>query len=150
VTVSRVAMSGVWLASLLSPQLIEAILQGRQPVELTTTRLSGLDLPLDWTEQHKPAPQLNSNPPAVLLLCDGPHLPVLPKPVRFLAKVGLHQSPNEKNGPRERFAATWSASQVPLRRKTRTKAATLRPSPPNSRGDGLTGGGRWIRTLGPP
>jgi hypothetical protein len=45
-------MSGVWLASLLSPQLIEAILQGRQPVELTTTRLSGLDLPLDWTEQH--------------------------------------------------------------------------------------------------
>jgi hypothetical protein len=31
----------------LSPQLVEAILQGRQPVELTATR------PLDWTEQHK-------------------------------------------------------------------------------------------------
>ena len=37
----------------LSPQLIEAILQGRQPVALTATRLTELDLPLDWTEQHK-------------------------------------------------------------------------------------------------
>src|SRR5881227_913661 len=37
----------------LSPELIEAILQGRQPVELTATRLTELDLPLDWTEQHK-------------------------------------------------------------------------------------------------
>ena len=37
----------------LSPQLIEAILQGRQPAALTATRLIELDLPLDWTEQHK-------------------------------------------------------------------------------------------------
>jgi hypothetical protein len=37
----------------LSPQLVEAILQGRQPVELTATRLTELGLPLDWTEQHK-------------------------------------------------------------------------------------------------
>jgi hypothetical protein len=37
----------------LSPQLVEAILQGRQPVELTVTRLIELDLPLDWTEQHR-------------------------------------------------------------------------------------------------
>jgi site-specific DNA recombinase len=37
----------------LSPDLVEAILQGRQPVELTATRLTELDLPLDWTEQHK-------------------------------------------------------------------------------------------------
>jgi DNA invertase Pin-like site-specific DNA recombinase len=37
----------------LSPQLVEAILQGRQPVELTTTRLTEFDLPLDWIEQHK-------------------------------------------------------------------------------------------------
>jgi hypothetical protein len=37
----------------LSPQLVEAILKGRQPVELTATRLTELDLPLDWTEQHK-------------------------------------------------------------------------------------------------
>ena len=36
----------------LSPQLIEAILQGRQPVELTTTRLTELDLPLGWAQQH--------------------------------------------------------------------------------------------------
>ena len=37
----------------LSPELIETILQGGQPVELTATRLTELDLPLDWTEQHK-------------------------------------------------------------------------------------------------
>src|SRR6202022_3894171 len=37
----------------LSPALVEAILQGRQPVELTVTRLTGLDLPLDWTDQRR-------------------------------------------------------------------------------------------------
>lgn len=37
----------------LSPELVEVILQGRQPVELTATRLTELDLPLDWTEQHR-------------------------------------------------------------------------------------------------
>jgi hypothetical protein len=37
----------------LSPELVEAILQGRQPVKLTATRLTELDLPLDRTEQHK-------------------------------------------------------------------------------------------------
>jgi site-specific DNA recombinase len=37
----------------LSPELVEASLQGRQPVALTATRLTELDLPLDWTEQHR-------------------------------------------------------------------------------------------------
>src|SRR6516225_3377712 len=37
----------------LSPLLVDAILQGRHPVALTTTRLSEFDLPLDWAEQHK-------------------------------------------------------------------------------------------------
>ena len=37
----------------LSPWLVEAILKGQQPVELTATRLSELDLPVDWTEQHR-------------------------------------------------------------------------------------------------
>ena len=37
----------------LSPQLVEAILQGRQSDELTATRLTELDLPLDWAEQHR-------------------------------------------------------------------------------------------------
>ena len=37
----------------LTPPLVEAILQGRQPAELTATRLSELDLPLDWTEQRR-------------------------------------------------------------------------------------------------
>src|ERR1700731_297465 len=36
----------------LSPELVEVILQGRQPVKLTATRLIELDLPLDWTEQR--------------------------------------------------------------------------------------------------
>src|SRR5438445_2180802 len=39
------------LASL-SPELVEVILHGRQPVELTATRLTELDLPLDWTDQR--------------------------------------------------------------------------------------------------
>jgi hypothetical protein len=37
----------------LSPELVEASFQGRQPVLLTATRLTELDLPLDWTEQHR-------------------------------------------------------------------------------------------------
>jgi hypothetical protein len=37
----------------LSPHLVEAILQGRQPVELTASRLTEIDLPLDWTEQRR-------------------------------------------------------------------------------------------------
>jgi hypothetical protein len=37
----------------LRPQLVEAILEGRQRVELTATRLTELDLPLDWAEQHR-------------------------------------------------------------------------------------------------
>src|SRR5438552_626013 len=37
----------------LSSELVEAILQGRQSAELTATRLTELDLPLDWTEQQK-------------------------------------------------------------------------------------------------
>jgi site-specific DNA recombinase len=36
----------------LSPELVEAILQGRQPVALTATRLTELDLPLDWADQR--------------------------------------------------------------------------------------------------
>ena len=39
--------------ALLSPELVEAILQGRQPVALTATRLTELDLPLDRTEQRR-------------------------------------------------------------------------------------------------
>ncbi|MBV8935283.1 MAG: hypothetical protein JO095_05710 [Alphaproteobacteria bacterium] len=37
----------------LSPKLVEAILQGRQADELTATRLTELDLPLEWAEQHR-------------------------------------------------------------------------------------------------
>jgi hypothetical protein len=37
----------------LSLELVEAIVQGWRPVELTATRLTELDLPLDWTEQRR-------------------------------------------------------------------------------------------------
>src|SRR5215469_14584727 len=37
----------------LSPQLVETILQGRQADALTASRLTELDLPLDWAEQHR-------------------------------------------------------------------------------------------------
>ena len=37
----------------LNPELVDAILHGRQPVALTATRLTELDLALDWTEQRK-------------------------------------------------------------------------------------------------
>jgi hypothetical protein len=37
----------------LSPPLVEAILQGRQPIALTATQLTELDLPLDWSEQRR-------------------------------------------------------------------------------------------------
>jgi hypothetical protein len=37
----------------LSPKLVETILQGRQADALTATRLTQLDLPLDWAEQHR-------------------------------------------------------------------------------------------------
>jgi hypothetical protein len=36
----------------LSPQLVESIMQDR-PVKLTVTRLTELDLPMDWAEQHR-------------------------------------------------------------------------------------------------
>ena len=36
----------------LAPDLVEAILQGRQPPQLTLARLCK-NLPLDWTEQHQ-------------------------------------------------------------------------------------------------
>jgi hypothetical protein len=39
--------------SFLSPKLIDAILEGRQPIELTAARVTNLDLPLDWAEQHR-------------------------------------------------------------------------------------------------
>ena len=37
----------------LSPKLIEAMLLGRQPVDLSATRLTEFDLPLDWSGQHR-------------------------------------------------------------------------------------------------
>src|SRR5205807_6131347 len=36
----------------LSPELVEMILQGRQPVKLTATRLIDPDRPSDWTDQR--------------------------------------------------------------------------------------------------
>jgi hypothetical protein len=39
---------------LLAPDIVEAILDGRQPVELTVTRLKRVrDLPISWAEQRR-------------------------------------------------------------------------------------------------
>jgi site-specific DNA recombinase len=51
--ISRRYISRLVGLAFLSPELVDAILQGRQSAELTATRLTELDLPLDWTEQHK-------------------------------------------------------------------------------------------------
>ena len=38
----------------LAPHIVEAILEGRQPVDLTAARLTGdIELPLDWGEQQR-------------------------------------------------------------------------------------------------
>jgi hypothetical protein len=37
----------------LAPDIVEAILQGRQPVELTVLRLKRIGLPLSWVEQRR-------------------------------------------------------------------------------------------------
>ena len=37
----------------LAPDIVEAILQGRQPVELTAARLKRIRLPLSWAEQRR-------------------------------------------------------------------------------------------------
>jgi hypothetical protein len=40
--------------ALLAPDITEAILAGRQPVELTAARLTSLpELPIDWSEQRR-------------------------------------------------------------------------------------------------
>ena len=36
-----------------APDIVEAILQGRQPVELTVLRLKRIGLPLSWVEQRR-------------------------------------------------------------------------------------------------
>jgi len=49
----------------LSPDLVETILQGRQPVELSATRLTALDLPLDWVEQRRLPRKLSRTTPEI-------------------------------------------------------------------------------------
>jgi hypothetical protein len=45
-------VSQVVHCAFLAPDLVEAVLQGRQPVQLTLTQMKAL--PLDWNEQHRP------------------------------------------------------------------------------------------------
>ena len=38
----------------LAPRIVDAILQGEQPVDLTAARLTGaIELPLDWNDQQR-------------------------------------------------------------------------------------------------
>src|SRR3984893_8813678 len=80
----------------LSPELVEVILQGRQPVKLTATRLIELDLPLDWTEQR-----------SLLASCSDPRQSVSrTRPGLFslsadFPRGGLHQCRSEKSSQGE-------------------------------------------------
>ena len=69
----------------LSPKLIEAMLQGRQPVELTATRLTELDLPIDWTEQPNCLPGEPKTRASTSSIANG-----------GASQVGLHQCRSEK------------------------------------------------------
>jgi site-specific DNA recombinase len=46
----------------LSPELVEVILQGRQPVHLTAARLTEVDLPLGWDRPARPPGELKREP----------------------------------------------------------------------------------------
>jgi hypothetical protein len=97
----------------LSPQLVEAILQGRQPVELTATRLTELDLPLDWTEQHncsQAKPQLRTYVPQVAA---PPRPRVVLRSSQNLQEVGLHQCRSERKATESRCEPLHVPSQVP-------------------------------------
>jgi site-specific DNA recombinase len=39
--------------AVLAPAIVTAILEGRQPMELTAKVLKRIDLPLDWSEQSR-------------------------------------------------------------------------------------------------
>jgi site-specific DNA recombinase len=46
-------MTRVLRLTLLAPDIVEAILDGRHPVELTAARLKRLRLPLSWADQRR-------------------------------------------------------------------------------------------------
>ena len=69
--VDRTSISRLIPLAFLAPDIVEAILEGRQPVELTVSRLKKIgDLPVSWQEQRKllqltpqtaaPAPEISS------------------------------------------------------------------------------------------
>jgi len=51
--VTRPYVSQVLRLAFLAPEIVEAILRGEQPVELTAKGLLGRDIPLDWSEQRR-------------------------------------------------------------------------------------------------
>jgi site-specific DNA recombinase len=53
--VNRAYLTSLVRLSYLSPEIVRAILEGRHPVELNSTRLMALgkDLPHDWPEQRR-------------------------------------------------------------------------------------------------
>ena len=52
--VNRTSISRLIPLAFLAPDIIEAILEGRQPIELTVSRLKRIgDLPVSWQEQRK-------------------------------------------------------------------------------------------------
>jgi hypothetical protein len=113
-----------------SPQLVEAILQGRQPVELTATRLTELDLPLDWTEQHtlsQVKPQVRTDMPEAAA---SPRLRVVATGLSFPEEVGLYQCPSEKNGQGAPVRGLRVPSHVPATRRPPPKVRAFSPTAP--------------------
>ena len=56
-------MSEVLRCACLAPDLVEAVLQGRQPAQLTLTQMK--TLPLDWNEQRRRSGLAHDAPPRV-------------------------------------------------------------------------------------
>ena len=96
-----------------SPELIEAILQGRQPVALTATRLTELDLPLGLDGAAETARRLNRNSGQI---CPRPRAHRGRASFangQSFREVGLHQCPSERKGEGVQVRSLRVPSHVP-------------------------------------
>jgi site-specific DNA recombinase len=115
----------------LSPQLVEAILQGRQSGELTAARLTELDLPLDWDRAAQTTRELTAN--SVICACPRPQpsgRPVRIANSRNFQEVGLHHCGPEKNGQGAPVRSRHVPSHVPSHAQTAAKVRRLSPTAP--------------------
>jgi len=108
----------------LSPELVEVILHGRQPVELTATRLTELDLPLDWTDQRS---LLASRGRATLdRVCPGQGLALFSLSAVISRGGDCINARQRKKAKASRLEASMSRSLVSSRLTLPAKAGPLR------------------------